>query len=59
MRFDEPPSKLDAGLRRSMREEIRVLQQRLKRTVACLSLDRSEALAPWRSGSGMSVGEAG
>eukprot|EP01030_Chromulinospumella_sphaerica_P034810 gene34810-biopygen24557 len=32
--FDEPLSNLDARLRRSMREEIRALQQRLKLTVA-------------------------
>ncbi|MDH4060245.1 MAG: TOBE domain-containing protein, partial [Aquincola sp.] len=35
----------DARLRRSMREEIRALQQRLKLTVAYVTHDQSEALA--------------
>jgi iron(III) transport system ATP-binding protein len=43
--FDEPVSNLDARLRRSMREEIRTLQQRLGLTVACVTHDQSEALA--------------
>jgi iron(III) transport system ATP-binding protein len=43
--FDEPLSNLDARLRRSMREEIRALQQRLKLTVAYVTHDQSEALA--------------
>jgi iron(III) transport system ATP-binding protein len=43
--FDEPLSNLDASLRRSMREEIRSLQQRLKLTVAYVTHDQSEALA--------------
>ena len=43
--FDEPLSNLDARLRRSMREEIRDLQQRLKLTVAYVTHDQSEALA--------------
>ncbi len=43
--FDEPLSNLDARLRRSMREEIRGLQQRLKLTVAYVTHDQSEALA--------------
>ena len=42
--FDEPPSNLDARLRRSMREEIRTLQQRLGLTVACVTHDQAEAL---------------
>jgi len=45
MLFDEPLSNLDARLRRSMREEIRTLQQRLKLTVAYVTHDQSEALA--------------
>ncbi len=45
MLFDEPLSNLDARLRRSMREEIRQLQQRLKLTVAYVTHDQSEALA--------------
>jgi len=45
MLFDEPLSNLDATLRRSMREEIRALQQRLKLTVAYVTHDQSEALA--------------
>lgn len=43
--FDEPLSNLDARLRRSMREEIRTLQQRLELTVAYVTHDQSEALA--------------
>jgi iron(III) transport system ATP-binding protein len=43
--FDEPLSNLDARLRRSMREEIRALQQRLSLTVAYVTHDQSEALA--------------
>jgi iron(III) transport system ATP-binding protein len=43
--FDEPLSNLDARLRRSMREEIRTLQQRLKLTVAYVTHDQNEALA--------------
>jgi iron(III) transport system ATP-binding protein len=43
--FDEPLSNLDARLRRSMREEIRLLQQRLGLTVAYVTHDQSEALA--------------
>jgi iron(III) transport system ATP-binding protein len=43
--FDEPLSNLDARLRRSMREEIRALQQKLKLTVAYVTHDQSEALA--------------
>jgi iron(III) transport system ATP-binding protein len=43
--FDEPLSNLDARLRRSMREEIRSLQQRLNLTVAYVTHDQSEALA--------------
>jgi iron(III) transport system ATP-binding protein len=43
--FDEPLSNLDARLRRSMREEIRSLQQRLSLTVAYVTHDQSEALA--------------
>ena len=43
--FDEPLSNLDARLRRSMREEIRALQQRLELTVAYVTHDQSEALA--------------
>ena len=45
MLFDEPLSNLDARLRRSMREEIRTLQQRLKLTVAYVTHDQAEALA--------------
>jgi iron(III) transport system ATP-binding protein len=45
MLFDEPLSNLDARLRRSMREEIRSLQQRLRLTVAYVTHDQSEALA--------------
>ena len=43
--FDEPLSNLDARLRRSMREEIRTLQQRLHLSVAYVTHDQSEALA--------------
>jgi iron(III) transport system ATP-binding protein len=43
--FDEPLSNLDSRLRRSMREEIRTLQQRLRLTVAYVTHDQSEALA--------------
>jgi iron(III) transport system ATP-binding protein len=43
--FDEPLSNLDARLRRSMRDEIRTLQQRLRLTVAYVTHDQSEALA--------------
>ncbi|MEP7301909.1 MAG: ABC transporter ATP-binding protein [Caldimonas sp.] len=43
--FDEPLSNLDARLRRTMREEIRALQQRLGLTVAYVTHDQGEALA--------------
>jgi iron(III) transport system ATP-binding protein len=43
--FDEPLSNLDARLRRSMREEIRALQQRLGVTVVYVTHDQAEALA--------------
>ena len=43
--FDEPLSNLDARLRRSMRDEIRHLQQSLGLTVAYVTHDQSEALA--------------
>jgi iron(III) transport system ATP-binding protein len=43
--FDEPLSNLDARLRRSMREEIRALQQRLGLTAVYVTHDQSEALA--------------
>ncbi len=43
--FDEPLSNLDARLRRSMRDEIRSLQQSLGLTVAYVTHDQSEALA--------------
>jgi iron(III) transport system ATP-binding protein len=43
--FDEPLSNLDARLRRSMREEIRALQQRLALTVAYVTHDQDEAMA--------------
>ena len=43
--FDEPLSNLDARLRRSMRDEIRRLQQSLGLTVAYVTHDQSEALA--------------
>src|SRR5512132_1182327 len=45
MLFDEPLSNLDARLRRSMREEIRALQQRLRLTVAYVTHDQTEAMA--------------
>ncbi len=43
--FDEPLSNLDARLRRSMREEIRALQQSLGVTVVYVTHDQAEALA--------------
>src|SRR5918995_1869111 len=43
--FDEPLSNLDARLRRSMREEIRMLQRRLALTVAYVTHDQTEAMA--------------
>jgi iron(III) transport system ATP-binding protein len=43
--FDEPLSNLDARLRRSMREEIRSLQQSLGLTVVYVTHDQAEALA--------------
>ena len=43
--FDEPLSNLDAQLRRSMRDEIRSLQQRLQLTVVYVTHDQGEALA--------------
>jgi iron(III) transport system ATP-binding protein len=43
--FDEPLSNLDARLRRSMREEIRALQQALGVTVVYVTHDQAEALA--------------
>ena len=43
--FDEPLSNLDARLRRSMREEIRALQQRLGLTVAYVTHDQARLLA--------------
>jgi iron(III) transport system ATP-binding protein len=43
--FDEPLSNLDARLRRSMREEIRELQQALGVTVVYVTHDQAEALA--------------
>jgi len=43
--FDEPLSNLDARLRRSMREEIRALQQSLGVTVVYVTHDQSEAMA--------------
>jgi len=43
--FDEPLSNLDTRLRRSMREEIRALQQRHNLTVLYVTHDQSEALA--------------
>ena len=43
--FDEPLSNLDTRLRRTMREEIRALQQRLGLTVVYVTHDQSEALA--------------
>ncbi len=43
--FDEPLSNLDTRLRRSMREEIRALQQRLGLTVLYVTHDQAEAMA--------------
>jgi len=43
--FDEPLSNLDAKLRKRMREEIRLLQQRLGITAIYVTHDQSEALA--------------
>ncbi|MDE4006959.1 ferric ABC transporter ATP-binding protein [Glaesserella parasuis] len=43
--FDEPLSSLDANLRRSMREKIRELQQRLNITSLYVTHDQSEAFA--------------
>ncbi|MBF0277737.1 MAG: ABC transporter ATP-binding protein [SAR324 cluster bacterium] len=43
--FDEPLSNLDAKLRRTVREEIRELQQSLGLTVAYVTHDQEEALA--------------
>ncbi|MBK1657212.1 ABC transporter ATP-binding protein [Paracraurococcus ruber] len=43
--FDEPLSNLDARLRRSMRDDIRALQQRLGVTVVYVTHDQGEALA--------------
>ena len=43
--FDEPLSNLDANLRRSMREKIRELQQRLGITSLYVTHDQSEAFA--------------
>ena len=43
--FDEPLSNLDARLRRTMRDEIRRLQQRLGLTVVYVTHDQSEAIA--------------
>ena len=43
--FDEPLSNLDAKLRRRVRQEIRELQQELKRTVLYVTHDQEEALA--------------
>jgi iron(III) transport system ATP-binding protein len=43
--FDEPLSNLDAQLRRTMRDEIRSLQQRLELTVVYVTHDQGEALA--------------
>jgi iron(III) transport system ATP-binding protein len=43
--FDEPLSNLDARLRRTMRDEIRSLQQRLGLTVVYVTHDQSEAIA--------------
>jgi len=43
--LDEPLSNLDDRLRRSMREEIRALQQRLGLTVAYVTHDETEAMA--------------
>lgn len=43
--FDEPLSNLDARLRRSMREEIRSIQQALGLTAIYVTHDQSEAMA--------------
>lgn len=43
--FDEPLSNLDAKLRRTVRDEIRDLQQRLNLTVVYVTHDQEEALA--------------
>ncbi len=43
--FDEPLSNLDAKLRRSVRDEIRDLQQKLGLTVVYVTHDQEEALA--------------
>lgn len=43
--FDEPLSNLDANLRRSMREKIRELQQRLNITSLYVTHDQAEAFA--------------
>jgi iron(III) transport system ATP-binding protein len=43
--FDEPLSNLDAKLRKRMREEIRLLQQRLGITAIYVTHDQAEALA--------------
>lgn len=43
--FDEPLSNLDANLRRSMREKIRELQQRLNITALYVTHDQTEAFA--------------
>ncbi len=43
--FDEPLSNLDAKLRKRMREEIRLLQQRLGMTAIYVTHDQAEALA--------------
>lgn len=43
--FDEPLSNLDANLRRSMREKIRELQQRLNITSLYVTHDQTEAFA--------------
>jgi iron(III) transport system ATP-binding protein len=43
--FDEPLSNLDARLRRSMRDDIRDLQQRLGLTVVYVTHDQAEAMA--------------
>jgi iron(III) transport system ATP-binding protein len=43
--FDEPLSNLDAKLRKRMREEVRLLQQRLGITALYVTHDQAEALA--------------
>ena len=43
--FDEPLSNLDEALRRSVREEIRSLQQRLRFSVLYVTHDQTEAMA--------------